>query len=59
MTIATHLLSALAFGAGGAAILFSATVTAVALTAVTARTPGRRRECRRILQILLDKTGRR
>ena len=38
---------------GVLALTYSATITAIALTAVTARTPQRRRDAQRVLRLLL------
>lgn len=48
-----------AFAAGAASILYAATVTTAALTALRARTPARRREAQEVLKILLRRHDQR
>ena len=45
-------------GTGAAALLYTGTVTAAALTALLARTPARRRAAREVLTILLPHRDR-
>lgn len=50
-------LHGLTWTAGIAGLLFTSTVAAVALVSVTARAPGRRRDARATLRILLPRRG--
>ena len=55
MTALTHLFHATATDAGVAAVLYAATITVTAVTAIASPTPERRRDARETLKILLGR----
>lgn len=59
MSTLTDLLHTTALAISGAATLYAATVTIVALTAVAAPTARRRRDARDTLKVLLHRSPRR
>jgi hypothetical protein len=58
MSALTHQIVGAAVCAGVVSLLYTATVTTTALTALLARTPDRRRDAREVLKILLRRRDR-